>query len=100
MGLDCRKCNEYLKKERGCTEDSFIPGKWIDPFNPEESFQRCPRTVVTPESYEYLDAYFFFKEAHKFPHAGGCGDQPAKYIQTIKIIASEIQRIRQEGAKQ
>ncbi len=86
LKLDCRKCTEILKIERGCTIDSPIPGKWQ--IN-EWIFQRCPVRLVTRQSVEYLRAYRMFDRGY-LPNQGGWLEQPAKFIEAMEVIEREV----------
>ncbi|MDD5108294.1 MAG: hypothetical protein PHC29_02110 [Candidatus Omnitrophica bacterium] len=92
FGLDCQKCSDALKLERGCAADSNIPEMWkIGDWE----FSRCPRGLVTIKSIEYLNAYIFFKEGF-LPNPGGWLDQPLKFIQAMRLIAAEVIKIKEE----
>lgn len=90
--LDCLKCTEALKLERGCEGDSSIPGMWKIG---DEEFSRCPRSLVTARSIEYLNAYIFFKEGF-LPNPGGWLDQPLKFIQAMRVIEAEVIKTKEE----
>ncbi len=90
--LDCRKCSDAQKEERGCEADSVIPGMWK--LNDWE-FSRCPKSLVTIKSIEYLNAYIFFEKGF-LPNPGGWLNQPLKFIQVIRVIEAEIAKIKEE----
>jgi hypothetical protein len=86
--LDCRSCPEDMRDERGCKSDSRIPGRWdID----GERYQRCPRGLVTDQSYEYLQSYHFFK-AGMLPQGNGWINESPKYLQAMMLIAAECSK--------
>jgi hypothetical protein len=58
-------------------------------------FSRCPRSLVTIESIEYLNAYMFFAKGF-LPNPGGWLDQPLKFIQAMRIIEQEMIKLRDE----
>ena len=90
--LDCRKCSEGQKVERGCEEDSPIPGVWkLENWE----FSRCPKRLVEIRSVEYLNAYFFFEKGY-LPNAGGWLEQPAKFVHAMVLIEREVVRAREE----
>ena len=90
--LDCRTCSEGQKIERGCEEDSPIPGVWkLDGWE----FQRSPRKIISVVSLEFLRAYFFFGKGY-LPNVGGWLDQPLKYVQAMVVIEREVARVREE----
>jgi len=90
--LDCRTCSEGQRIERGCEEDSPIPGVWkLDKWE----FRRCPRSLVEKRSVEYLNAFFFFGKGY-LPNAGGWLDQPLKFVQAMLVVEREAARVREE----
>ena len=90
--LDCRKCSEGQKVERGCEEDSPIPGVWkLENWE----FSRCPKRLVEIRSVEYLNEYFFFEKGY-LPNAGGWLEQPAKFVHAMVLIEREVVRAREE----
>jgi len=93
--LDCQTCPVNLRVERGCEQDSPIPGKWqIEGV----SYQRCPRSLLTKDTLEYLYAYSFFRN-HILPNSGGWLDQPKKFRDAMLIIEDQVAKMdEQEGA--
>jgi hypothetical protein len=89
--LDCHACSDDQKIERGCEEDSPIPGVWK--LNNWE-FARCPKKLVEERSVEYVSAYFFFCKGY-LPNAGGWLEQPGKFVQAMVIIEREIARVKE-----
>ena len=89
--LDCHKCSDAQKNERGCETDSPIPGMWK--LNDWE-FTRCPRTLVERKSGDFLSAYFFFIKGY-LPNPGGWLDQPAKFVEAVVLIEREIERMKE-----
>lgn len=86
LKLDCRRCSERQKLERGCVDDSPIPGKWqIDDWH----FQRCPVRLITQQSLEYIKAYRMFDKGY-LPNPGTWLNQSAKFIEAMEIIEREI----------
>ncbi len=95
MGLDCQTCKGAMRVHRGCDEDSPIPGKWnVRGW----SFQRCPNKVVKQESFQYIEAYNFFKNGF-LPNDGSWQDQSAKLLNAFRIIENEIGRLTKEESK-
>lgn len=93
--LDCHKCSDAGKLERGCETDSPIPGMWK--LNDWE-FARCPRKLVARKSVDYLSAYFFFTKGY-LPNPGGWLDQPAKLIDALILIEREIMKVKESEEK-
>lgn len=81
-----------MKLERGCEQDSYIPDKWQIG---DHVFQRCPVKEITVDISQYIRAYNFYKDGH-LPNAGGWLDQPAKFIDVIELISSEMNAIMQK----
>ena len=93
--LDCRICSPAQKIERGCEEDSPIPGAWkLD----EWEFQRCPVKIITLQSVEYIRAYVYYTKGY-LPNSGGWTNQPVKFIEAIEVIEHEIDKIKAEKEK-
>jgi len=91
FSLDCRNCSEDEKVERGCEKDSPIPDKWqID----EDVFQRCPLRLITRESLEWKEAFNFFK-ANFLPNPGTWQEQPVKFLEAMKFIDYEVQKVNE-----
>jgi hypothetical protein len=95
LNLDCQKCTTAQKVERGCEEDSPIPGKWkVD----ENSYQRCPLKIITQQSLDYLDAYELL-EMHILPHGKGWLNESKKFMDAMRLIRSEVLKIKLEANK-
>ncbi len=90
--LDCHKCSDAQKQERGCEADSQIPGMWKIG---DDEISRCPRGLVTIKTIEYLNAYIFFKQGF-LPNPGGWLDQPLKFIQAMRVIEAEVMKLKEE----
>jgi hypothetical protein len=89
--LDCHKCSDELKVERGCEKDSPIPGAWK---LYDWEFQRCPLKIITRQSAAYLRAYNFFNKGY-LPNTGGWMEQPVKFIEAMEIIEREVIKIQE-----
>lgn len=88
LDLNCAACNEILKKERGCEQDSPIPDKWQIG---EVSLQRCPLKAVDRRVFIYIKAYNFLQHGI-LPNTGGWLNQPAKFIEAMELIDYEISK--------
>ena len=86
-GLDCQKCNEYQKQDRGCIEDSPIPQRWR--VRDYES-QRCPLKMSSKQSREYMLAYSLFK-INLLPNGHGWIKESKKFFEAMNIISLELQ---------
>lgn len=87
--LSCRKCNDQLKKVRGCTED--IPVRIIEGIE----VRRCPLKYLTNTEIERLQAYKEY-QAGFLPNTGGWLEQPMKFTQIITFIAGEVSRLEED----
>ena len=61
-----------------------------------ETLKGCLIEKIKKQSFDYLEAFYFFDAKGLFPNAGGWQDQPAKLLQAIHIIESERRRIAEE----
>ena len=50
---------------------------------------RCPRRSVPPDATGWIDLYGMFEAGH-LADAGGALDQPAYYVQAMKIIGNAM----------
>jgi len=88
-GLDCRKCSDDLKVERGCTADSNIPARWdID----GDTYDRCPMSQLTQQTHDYLQAYQFFKMGI-MPQGGGWLVESPKFLQAMILLEQEFRKM-------
>jgi len=95
LGLDCHRCSEAQKVERGCVEDSPIPDKWqIDDWK----FRRCPIKLITQQSYKYIEVYELYEKG-VMPYGDGWLQHSTKFIDAMKIIQREVFKIGKENAR-
>jgi len=92
-GLDCHTCDDRMKEERGCDKDGIIPF-WMD-GNP---VMRCPITLVTSISWEYIKAYGFY-EKNLLPNGTGYQNESNKYIQAMMLLGNEFNKIQNKEIK-
>ena len=93
MSLDCRTCSKAQRIERGCEQDSPIPGKWrIE----GEVYNRCPNKLITRQSNEYLDAYDLLQTGLGLPYGDGWIKHSKKFLDAIHIIHAEILKRKQK----
>ena len=93
LGLDCHACDEILQKERGCNSAGILPYE----FN-NERFFRCPKKLVTDDTWGYLTAHRFYEKSI-LPNGKGWMFQSAKLIQALIIIDAELMKQQNESAK-
>lgn len=91
MGLECRSCDEQLKKERGCTADGMVPFE-VD----GERLFRCPRSLITPISWEYIDAYSLYK-VHFLPNGNAWLDESRKFIDAMIVLSNKIAQMENKA---
>lgn len=85
-GLDCRKCTKNQKLDHGYDTDSVIPRRWqIGDWY----FNRCPVTMVTQQSKEFLRAYAMYKQGF-LPNGRGYLYETQKYLDAMTIIENEV----------
>ena len=84
FGLDCRKCDDKLKQERGCKDKGIVPF-----YVGEEVYFRCPLKLVTTVSWDYIEAYRFY-EKNMLPNGKGWIEECQKYLDAMIIIDNEI----------
>lgn len=86
--LDCHSCDDGMKSERGHYQDGSIPflvdGKRIF---------RCPLTMITTLSYEYIRAFRFYEKG-SYPNGVVWRKESNKYIQAMMILDNEFTKWR------
>lgn len=88
FGLSCNNCDDNQKVDRGCLEDSPIPGRWqIGDF----VLERCPLSMISQESCWYIRAYNFMEKG-VMPISGGWMEQSNKFVEGMSLIMCEKQR--------
>ena len=92
--LDCHSCDDKLKEERGHDREGIIPflvdGKRIF---------RCPLTIITPLSYEYLKAFNFYEKAI-LPNGKGWNEENNKFIQAMMLLGNEFNKWQNKELKE
>jgi hypothetical protein len=97
MKLPCGRChkNPALQVENGCLEDSPIPERWeID----GSTYQRCPGTLILPESFEMLRAYFWLTRGF-LPGGLPWDEQSNKLIEAFEVIDAETAMLNDNKQK-
>jgi len=89
--LDCRNCDDRLKQERGCSEAGDI-GFWIG----RQRVFRCPLSLISQLSYDYIKAYSFYEKGF-MPNGGGWVEESNRYIQAMMIISNEYNKIYEKS---
>jgi len=77
--LDCQRCNNQLRKVRGCSEE--VPPRTIEGYQ----ITRCPWRYITYTELAYIDLFYYFKNGF-LPNEGGWLKQPMKLISIITFI--------------
>ena len=94
--FDCRRCEAAgLQEPRGC---AWIGAEVSLPYEWEHNGERvelhtCPRSSITPESIEWLDAYGWLKQGF-LPNDGTWMDQPARLIAAFDVIENTLSEAR------
>jgi len=91
LGLDCHSCDEHLKRERGCDAEGILPWRIGS-----ETYTRCPKKLITAESWQYLQAFGFYKNGI-MPHGKGWRREPQKFLDAMSIIENEVAKIEREA---
>jgi len=94
--LRCEKCSDSQKKFNGCEEDSIIPERWKIR---EWIWQRCPIKLITEQTHQLVWAYRLF-QLGKTPYGRGWLQESNKFMEAMRVIDQEIQRIETENLKQ
>lgn len=109
MEHDCRTCtrSELAKREWGCLERTERPQLWIPCVvcgqeeerckecggSGWEAIHRCPYALVDAATWElvYLHAHW----PAVLPYAGGLYEQPAAYVQAMRLLDAAVGRMRE-----
>lgn len=104
---DCSRCRkDSRERERwGCERPTKDPQLWIPcldcatrgcPQCDEKGYEpvyRCPRSVVWPETWVFLDLHEQWPRA--LPFGGGLLEQPAPYLEAMRLIDAAIGTLRE-----
>lgn len=61
--------------------------------------QRCPLAEITPFSRRAVKAFLRWREHHVLPRAGGAGDQDARLIEGLDLLAAEFAELAARQVK-
>lgn len=89
--FNCPRCSPPEQKDKGCTEDAPIPGRWKVGG---DTYQRCPVNLVTEMTGLLIRLYRQYKLGF-LPITGGILDQSVLFLQAIEIIQVEIEQWQQ-----
>jgi len=85
-----------MKRDRGCVNDSPIPGRWEVAG---ERYSKCPLKLITQTSYDLMQAYWLFKE--KFlPNGIGWLGESSKFLQAMQVIERIVKSKEVKDARQ
>ena len=93
--LDCSRCSDNQKIDRGCTKDSPVPGRWKI-GNVELS--RCPISQLNEDSAWFIKAYALLEKGI-LPKVGGWLDQSNKFNEVMVFITNEHNKIKREESQ-
>jgi len=82
-----------LKEERGHSEDGIVPFF----FDGERVF-RCPLTLVSSFSWEYIKAFSLYEKGF-LPNSMAWGNESYKFNQAISILENSLNEARSEKIK-
>ena len=91
--LDCQKCDERLREERGHDKEGIVPF-WVQ----GKVIKRCPLTLITPLSYEYIKAFSFYDKG-MLPNNKGWIEESNRYIQAMMILTNEFNKDREKPTR-
>lgn len=94
LDFNCLECDEVLKKERGCETKGTMPF-----FIGGDKHYRCPRTLISKTSWEYIHAYRFYKK-NMLPGGGSYLAECKKYLDAMATLEDTIERYSVEQVKQ
>jgi len=77
---------------------------WTHPYNRnrgiyDRDHQGCFANYIDPDHFDLLFAFGYHKDGF-MPLAGGWAKQPAKYVQAMRLISSEVNRIEEDQMKE
>ena len=81
---NCPECDDRLKEERGCKKKGIMPCHCY-----LGTIYRCPITIITPLSWEYIKAYKFY-EKNLLPNHVAWGEESNKYLQAMMLLNNEF----------
>lgn len=93
QAFDCGSCN--------CNENHEQPfAKWTvtDVMGETINSRRCLRWEITSETAELWSLYEHYDKGILLV-TGGIYDQPAKYLEAMKVMANRLMKVRAERAQ-
>jgi len=91
--LNCQECDEKLKKERGHFEKGIIPF-----FFDSEMVYRCPISLISGISWEYIKAFSFYEKGF-LPNGNAWGGESNKFNQALTIMENSFHEARNSEIK-
>lgn len=89
--INCLKCNDQLKKVRGC--ESEISGNFAG-----HDLERCPRRYVTIREVARLEAYAMYLKGF-LPNSGTWLEQPNKFFEIMNFLQNIVDDIKEIESK-
>lgn len=83
-----------IRQQEGCDGPRELP--WI--LNGRK-YHRCPMHYIDAEMFLVLEAYSAFKAGIP-PNSGGLMDQPASFLDAVRILDSELADYAEERARE
>ena len=70
---------------------TFADGKTTSEYR----IQHCRADLIDPRHFQYLQLYAIYKDGF-LPYEGGIARQDAKYVQAMRVISAEVNRIERK----
>ena len=82
-----------MKKERGHDTTGIVPF-WVG----GKQIFRCPLTIITPLSWEYIKAFGFYEKGF-LPNGRGWVEESNKFIQAMMVLENEFAKKEKQEIK-
>ena len=86
--FDCDACkgNEFLRQTWGCDEPTADPLFEIPCKGGREGIHQCPSKLVGDDGEAWEAVWLHGAWPENRPYSGGIYDQPAKYVEQMRIL--------------
>lgn len=87
--LDCSKCTPTAKVFKGCEKPVATKNRWkVNGV----AYQRCPRAILTRQTWDYLRAHELF-ERNMLPNCACWIGETQKFLDAMQLIEIETIKI-------